>query len=80
MDEIEIEHGNIGVILRCVTKYFDMTIKACSLCEYKAQGLQETFVVFHHHSCKVCWTKICNDYVNPMAQHFSSFGVNYDLF
>jgi hypothetical protein len=53
MDGIEIQHGNIGAILRCVTKYFYMTIKACSLCEYKAQGFQETFVVLHHHSCKI---------------------------
>jgi hypothetical protein len=52
MDEIEIQQGNIDAILRCVTKYFCMTIKPYSFCEYKAQGSQETFVVLHHHSCK----------------------------
>jgi hypothetical protein len=52
MDEIEIQHMSIGAILRCVTKYFYMTIKPYSLCKYKVEGLQETFVVLHHHSCK----------------------------
>jgi hypothetical protein len=52
MNEMEIQHQGIGAILTYITKYFHTNIKACSLCKYKTQGPQETFLVLHPHSCK----------------------------
>jgi hypothetical protein len=33
-----------------------------TLCKYKAQALQETFVVIHHHVCKDLLSKKSDDF------------------
>jgi hypothetical protein len=52
MNEKETQHGGIGTILIYVTKKFHMRMEGYNLCKYKTQGLSETFVMLHHHSCK----------------------------
>jgi hypothetical protein len=49
MNEVEKQNWDIGIRLTCVVKRFCMWKKAYSLCKYKAQGFQETYVVVLHH-------------------------------
>jgi hypothetical protein len=39
-------------ILTSIAKYLHMRIVAYNLNKHNVEGLQETFVVFHHHVCK----------------------------
>jgi hypothetical protein len=49
---MEIQNGDIGATLTCITKCFHMRLEVYNICKYKTQGPLETFSVLHHHSCK----------------------------
>lgn len=67
-------------ILTNIAKYFHMKIVACNLCKHNAQGLQETFVLFHHHFCKGLLSQNMQWLYTLLAHPFSSFIVYYYLF
>ncbi len=52
MNKVEKQNWDIGIKLTCVVKCFCMWKEAYSLCKYKAQGFQETYVVVPHHVSK----------------------------
>jgi hypothetical protein len=52
MNEMEIQHRDIGATLTCITICFHMRLKFYNNRKYKTQGPLETFFAFHHHSCK----------------------------